>query len=113
MNCLSCGHKNPATVTYCQKCGGKLDLTADQISDALVEKAKGEQAQKAKFYARQVLVFSIVLLLIAITVFAVSGGAPEEAYHLPSVSGGGKYLNYDYKIETNLEMIELPIPEKK
>lgn len=112
MNCLACGHNNPATVTFCQRCGGKLDLTADEISASLLEKAKGEQAKSAAFYARRTLVFAVVLLLTAITVFVLSGGAPEEAYHSPSISTGAKYLQYEYKIEKKVEPLEIPITQK-
>ncbi len=112
MNCLACNHNNPATVTFCQRCGGKLDLTADEISASLLEKAKGEQAKNAAFYARQALVFAVVLLLIAVTVFALSGGAPEEAYHSPSISTGAKYLQYDYKIEKRIEPVEIQLLQR-
>jgi hypothetical protein len=110
MNCLTCGHKNPGTVGYCQRCGGKMDLTADEIRDALVEKAKGEEVQKTEFYARQSLVFSAVILLVAITLLALSTGAPEEAYYAPSASSGAKYLEVNYKNEKLLELQKLPIP---
>jgi len=112
MNCLSCRHSNPATVTYCQRCGTKLDLTADEISASLFEKAKGEQAKSTAYYTRQALIFSIVLFLISLTLFVLSGGAPEDAVHVPSLSGGAKYLKYDYKVEKPIERVEIAVPKK-
>ena len=113
MNCISCGHNNPATGAYCQKCGGKLDLTADEISASLFEKAKGEQQKSTEYYARQALFFGVVMFLIAVVVFAVSGGAPEEGYHVPSAASGAKYLKYEYQVKKTLPIVDIPIPEKK
>lgn len=114
MNCLSCGHNNPATVTYCQRCGGKLDLTADEISASLFDKAKGEQQKSTSFYARQALIFAVLLFLLAITVFVVSGGAPEQAYHVPSTATGAKYLKYEVKVDRKISGLDrVPVPEKK
>ncbi|MBI2900168.1 MAG: hypothetical protein HYY17_08275 [Planctomycetes bacterium] len=113
MNCLSCGHGNPATVTYCQKCGGRLDLTADQITASLLDKAKGEQARSTEYYARQALFFGIVLFLIGIAVFLLAGRAPEEDWKIPAVSPAAKYLRYEYKVEKPLPALDLPSPEEK
>jgi uncharacterized membrane protein YvbJ len=114
MNCLSCGHNNSATVTYCQRCGGKLDLTADEISASLFDSAQKEQAKSTAFYARQSLFFSILLFLIAITVYVVSGGAPEQDFRVPSAATGAKYLKYEFKVEKKITgMDRVPVPEKK
>jgi hypothetical protein len=92
MNCLRCKHNNPATVTYCQKCGQKLDFTADEIAGALTEKAQNERIKTTEFYAKQALFFTILLFVIAITAFIISLGAPDEIYPVPSATNGAKYI---------------------
>ena len=39
MLCPKCNYRNPGTMAYCQKCGGRMDFTADQIAGSLVETA--------------------------------------------------------------------------
>ena len=90
MRCIGCGHENPATVSYCQKCGQHMDLTAEEIRAALVEKAKAETARHTEWYARQSLIFAIVLFLIALTALVATGGAPEDRHFIPSASQGAE-----------------------
>lgn len=118
MNCLQCGHDNPATLSYCQKCGGKLDLTADQISASLFEKKKGEQQKSTEFYARQSLYFAIVAFLIGLAIYVLSGGAPQagepgEPYHIPSATHGGRHLRHEYKVDKPVPRADLPFPGEK
>ncbi|HZE97886.1 MAG TPA: hypothetical protein VE981_12735, partial [Planctomycetota bacterium] len=79
MNCPKCNYRNPGTIAYCQKCGGKLDFTADQIAGSLVETAREETAASTEFYAKQSLTFAAVLLLLSVTLYVLSLGAPEQA----------------------------------
>lgn len=109
MNCLTCGHKNPGTVSYCQACGAKLDLTADEIRDALVEKARGEVIKSTEFYATQSIKFAVVILLIMVTLFVLASGAPEEIYDIPSVSTGTGHLSLDFKAKVEIPRLVLPI----
>ena len=44
MLCPKCNYRNPGTMAYCQKCGGRMDFTADQIAGSLVETAREETA---------------------------------------------------------------------
>lgn len=111
MNCISCGNRNPATVTYCQKCGKKLDLTADEIRDSLVQKAQEETAQNTEFYARRLLVLSIVLFVLAMTGFVATGGAPEETDFIPSASRGARYVRFEYLHLIPLEPLAVPFKE--
>jgi hypothetical protein len=120
MICLQCNHKNPGTVAYCQRCGAKMDFTADEIQQALVDKARGEVVQNTEFYARQALVFSAVLLLLAITLLVLSGGAPQESYYIPSIVYGGspnapgaKYLETDFKLDPTLPKLVIPLEFRK
>lgn len=113
MHCLQCNHNNPATTGYCQKCGAKMDFTADQIQDALVQKAKGEVAANTEHYAKQALTFAVIIFLVGISFFFLMGGAPEDRYAIPSVSmdagqTGGKHVEVEFKIE--MEMPKLPVP---
>lgn len=113
MQCLTCSHKNPATVSYCQRCGAKMALTADEISASLVEKAKGEIAQSTEYYARQALVFSAVVLLVMITLLVLSSGAPEDSYHIPSASNGAKYVSIEYPLTFELPKLQISIDVKR
>ncbi len=108
MNCPSCGNKNPSTVAYCQRCGSRMDLTADEIREALVQKAKGEIVQSTEFYAKQSLMFAVILLLITLTLLVLASGAPEESHYIPSVSGSTKYLKVEYTV--NIDMPKLVVP---
>ena len=114
MNCLACGHKNPGTVGYCQKCGRRLDLTADEIADALIEKKKSEIVETTEHYARQSLVFSAVVILIMFTLLILSGGAPEDAYYIPSVSNGSTHVQMeDYRMGLDLELLRIPFEKQR
>ena len=113
MNCPGCSHDNPATVTYCQRCGGKLDLTADEISASLSQEREGDEATDAVYKARRVLVGAVVFFLAALTVYVFAGSAPEKAYHVPSVSNGGDYLEYRYQVNSRMERLEVVSEEKK
>ncbi len=97
MNCLSCGYDNPATVGYCQDCGEKLDLTADEIQDSLVQKARGEAARKGEHYARQSIVAGAVLFVLGLVALILSGGAPTDTYFMPSASNGADYIRMEYE----------------
>ncbi len=92
MNCLRCNHNNPATIVYCQKCGQKLDLTADEIAGALVQKAQDERVKNTEFYAKQALFFSAIVFVVALTLVILAGGAPDDVYCAPSAVNGAKYV---------------------
>ncbi len=106
MNCIRCKHNNSATVTYCAKCGGKLDLTADEIADALMEKAQDEKASQTEFYAKQSLYFAVIIFMIAITAVILSGGAltDQDSYAVPSIVNGTKYTEVNYSIREKLDL---------
>lgn len=118
MICLQCNHNNPATIGYCQKCGARMDFTADQIQDALVQKAKGEVAANTEFYAKQALTFAVVIFLLAVSLFFVAGGAPEDREVIPSASmevnrRGGKHVEVEFKLETEMPVRLVPLSEPK
>ncbi len=113
MICLQCRHNNLASVGYCQRCGAKLDFTADEIQDALVEKAASEVKQSTEFYARQALLFAAVLFLVALTALALAGGAPEESYYIPSASVGAKHLEVEFKQEVEVPKLLIPLEVRK
>lgn len=113
MNCIRCSHNNPATIGYCQKCGAKMDFTADQIEEALVEKKKGEVVANTEYYAKQALTFATVLFLLAISLFFLAGGAPEDGYAVPSVSLDGKHVEVEHKLEAEMPKHLVPLDPKK
>jgi len=111
VNCIKCKHKNPATVTYCQKCGGKLDFTADDIAVGMVQKAQEERIETTEHYAKQSLFFAILLFVAALTLLIVSGGAPasEDIHVVPSITSGARYVSVDYRFEPPLERATIPL----
>lgn len=113
MNCPGCAHDNPATVAYCQRCGGRMDLTADDISASLAQEREGEAAIDVAYKVRRLLVGSVIFFLLAMTVYVFSGKAPQEAYYVPSVSNGGEYLQYHYPVPSRMDRLEIPVEEKK
>lgn len=113
MKCPSCAHNNPSTVGFCVRCGGKMDLTADEIHDALVQKARVEIVQSSEFYAKQSLVFSVVIFLIMVTLLVLSAGAPEGEYFMPSVSANVKYLEVDHQAKQDTDPLLIPLEAKK
>jgi uncharacterized membrane protein YvbJ len=115
MNCLRCGHKNNATVAYCAKCGGKLDLTADEIAEALVQKAQDERASNTEFYARQALFFAVILFMLSITIFVLSLGAQTDSYAVPSIVDKTRYIEVQYNVMNRLDLPKglIPYQEKR
>ncbi len=113
MICLQCNHNNPATIGYCQRCGAKMDFTADQIEAALVEKKKGEVVASTEYYAKQALTFGAVLFLVAISLFFLAGGAPEDAYAVPAASLEGKHVEMEYVFETEMPLQLVPLSDPK
>ena len=112
MNCLQCGYDNPATGLFCKSCGGKLDLSADEIESALVEKQKGEKKKATEFWMQQSLFLSIVLFVAAVTCFIFTGGAPEGTYYTPSATKGASFgkVKPKFDIAPRIEKPLLPLP---
>lgn len=112
MNCLQCGYDNPATGLFCKSCGAKLDLSADEIESALVEKQKGEKKKATEYWMRQSLFLSIVLFVAAMTFYIVTGGAPEGTYFTPSATKGSSSVRLvpTFDIEPSIEKPLLPLP---
>lgn len=92
MDCLHCGHRNPATGAYCQRCGQKLDLTAEEIRETLVHREKQKSERDTEYNATMFLIFSIVLFVLSLTAFVATGGAPENTYFIPSCSANSDYV---------------------
>lgn len=113
MNCLKCSHKNPGTVGYCQKCGAKMDFTADEIADALVEKGRAEIVQATDFHARRLLTFSVVLFLVAVTLWVLSRGEPEDPFSVPSSAHGSRSVELEPSFDVELPRALAPLEVKR
>ena len=113
MNCLKCHYKNPGTMAYCQKCGAKMDFTADEIAGSLVETAREETARNTEFYAKQSLLFTGILFLVALTLYVLSFGAPEESYYIPALSKGSEHVKVEFKIDPQLQKLSIPFEIRK
>ncbi|MBV8881922.1 MAG: hypothetical protein JO332_18330 [Planctomycetaceae bacterium] len=113
MLCPKCQHKNPGTIAYCQKCGGKLDFTADEIAGSLVQSARAETAANTEYYAKQALTFAAALFLLAITLFVLSLGAPKESYYIPALSKGAEHVKVEFKLDPELPKLSIPLEIRK
>jgi hypothetical protein len=113
MLCPRCNYRNPGTIAYCQKCGGKMDFTADQIAGSLVETAREETAANTEFYAKQALTFAGVLFLVSLTLFVLSLGVPKDAYAIPALSKGAEHVKIEFKLDPQLPKLAIPIEIRK
>ena len=113
MNCLKCHYKNPGTMAYCQKCGARMDFTADEIAGSLVETAREETAVNTEFYAKQSLMFAVILFLLTLTLFVLSFGAPEESFYIPALSKGAAHVKVDFKMEPDIPKLSIPYEIRK
>jgi len=113
MNCLKCRHKNPGTVGYCQRCGARLDFTADEIQAALVSDARQEVVADTGFWSRRALFLAVTVFLLSLTAFILSTGAPEGAYHVPSSAQNARYLEVEARIDAELPKALIPLEQNK
>ena len=113
MNCLKCHYKNPGTMAYCQKCGARMDFTADEISGSLVVTACEETAANTEFYAKQSLTFGAILFLLAVTLYVLSFGPPEQSYYIPALSKGAEHVKVEFKMEPDLPKLSIPYVFRK
>src|SRR5262245_30205094 len=102
MNCLKCNYKNPGTIAYCHKCGARMDFTDDEIAGSLVESAREETALNTEYYARQSLMFAAIIFLMAVTLWVLSFGAPEESYYIPALSKGAEHVKIEFKMDPQI-----------
>ena len=114
MKCLKCSHQNAACVGYCQKCGAKMDFTADEIQGALFDKKAEEVKHNTEFYARQALTFAFALFMVSMTCLVLSLGTPETTPPaIPSASNGSKYVEVDVKSDTEVPKMLVPLEVRK
>lgn len=113
MNCPACGQANPSTGMYCQRCGSRMDLTADEIREALIQKAKGEILKSTEFYARQSLSFAVVILLIMVTLLVLASGAPDGTDYLPSMAPTARYLTVSHAVKVEIPKLVVPLEPRR
>ncbi len=113
MNCIQCQNPNPATVQFCQRCGARLNLTADEIRDTLIERASQERADKTAQNAKQALLFGIILFVASLTLFIAAGSAPEGAVHLPSAAESAQYGEFEYRFVPEVTKARVPYEMKR
>ena len=113
MHCLSRGFSNPLTVLFCQSCGARLDLTADEIQASYIDKKRSENIKSAEQHGQNLLLFALAGFLLAITIFAMTGGAPDESYFIPSASNGSKYVEVEVNLKSDFERLAAPLTPSK
>ena len=113
MQCMKCNYKNPGTIAYCQKCGAKMDFTADEIAGSLVETAREETAQNTEHYAKHTLTFAAILFLVSLTLFVLSLGAPDESYYIPALSKGAEHVKVEFKMTPEVKKLTVPFEIRK
>lgn len=113
MQCIQCGHKNPGAVLYCQKCGVKLDMTADEIQKFYAERVRDEKLKATEQYAQRTLSFALVVLVIALLVLMFSRGAPRGAYYVPSATVGSEYIKEPDYFNPQIRKLRIPFEEER
>jgi hypothetical protein len=113
MNCLKCNSKNAGSVGYCQKCGAKLDFTADEIAGSLVASARAETARNTEFYVRRTLTLAAVVFLMAVTLWVLTLGEPRDPFAIPALSRGAEHVKVDFKLEPELPKLSIPLEIRK
>lgn len=113
MQCIQCGHKNPGAVLHCQKCGVKLDMTADEIQKFYAEKVRDEKLKSTEQYAQRTLSFALVVLAIALLVMLFSRGAPRGAYYVPSATMGSEYIKEPNYFNPQIQKLRIPLEEER
>ncbi len=114
MKCLLCGFDNPATVSYCRSCGKKLDLTHEEIKQALEEKARLESSKNVEYQVNQFVVLAAAFFLLMLTLRIMAGSMSPDEEHLifvPSVSLGDKadYAEAPFEFIPPLDVDPLPL----
>ena len=113
MLCMKCNYKKPGTIAYCQKCGARMDFTADEIAGSLVETAREETAQNTAHYAKHTLTFAAILFLVSLTLFVLSLGAPDESYYIPALSKGAEHVKVEFKMTPEVKKLAVPFEIRK
>jgi uncharacterized membrane protein YvbJ len=113
MQCIKCEFKNPGTVLYCQKCGEKMDMTADEVAVFYQQKIREERRQNMQAYAFRSLVLAVIIFLISLTFMIVAGGEPPNTSYIPSAVKGSESLKVDYRVGTKLEPLLIPLNEDR
>lgn len=111
MRCIQCGHDSPVSTGYCPKCGGRLDLTANEIGQVLFEKARKDAAKETEYFTRQFVVFAIMLFLVAITISILSAN-PPISYQVPSATKDANFIKVEYKYLPPLEKKFVPFRDE-
>ena len=113
MQCFECGHKNSGGVAYCIKCGVKLDMTADEIQRYYAQKVRDEKRTQTEFYARRLVYFSVVLLLLSITFLVMAGWPIRDTSYIPSATLRTEYSKMQFELKPQLRGIYIPEQEKR
>ncbi|HZN63182.1 MAG TPA: zinc ribbon domain-containing protein [Planctomycetota bacterium] len=108
MNCIQCQNPNPATVQFCQRCGARLNLTADEIRDTLIERESLARVDKTNQNAKQALFFGIVMFIASLTLYIAAGSPPRGAVHLPSAAESATYGEFQYRYEPEMSKARVP-----
>jgi uncharacterized membrane protein YvbJ len=117
MKCLLCGFENPATGQYCRQCGKKLDLSHEEIQQAMTEKASQESAKGVEYQTTQFVVVAAAFFVLMLTLRVVSARLRPDENHLifiPTVSIGEKatYAETQFEFMPPLDIDPLPLESK-
>ena len=112
MNCPTCGHDNPLSVTYCQQCGDNLNMDADQIAESYKERARGDAVKSTSHYTKNMFMFGVALFFLAISMFVMTGGGPTKPLGVvPSASNGAGYVEVEYELEVDIPALPIELGE--
>lgn len=111
MKCPHCGQEATSATTFCKSCGGRLDFTYDEISQGLVRKKAEEEREKMGYYARQFLIFAVILFLLALTINFAAGSPPARSV-VPSISKEMRSMTIDYRFLPPLKKALAPMSKE-
>ncbi len=111
MKCISCGFTNLSAGVYCHRCGGKLNMSHEEIAASFHEKASQEAASNFEQQVRQVLVLSVCVFLLTLTGFLLFRRRPE-GFALPAASYRAGYAKVQYQFVPERSYEVLPWDRK-
>jgi hypothetical protein len=108
MKCARCGSETKTAMLYCDVCGTRLDLGIERVKVELYRRAQEEARQQVRSYVHNVLVFCIVLLFIALTIYWAVGEIPRHT-SIPGLTPGTNYLKIIEPVKIEIERGFIPV----
>jgi len=109
---MKCNYKNPARSPIAQKCGAKMDFTADEIAGRS-SRRREETAQNTEHYAKHTLTFARRPVPAVADALRPVVRRPEESYYVPALAGRGSTVRLEFKLSPEVKKLSIPIEIRK